>query len=105
MEVYDFRAMAKWSDARFQSVVVFREPSQRGMLLCMKAGQEVPEHSADGVVSVQAITGHVVFWDEETPADLVPGQAVRVDRGRRHRVEAKEESIVFVTITAVPDQT
>lgn len=103
MQKFDLRSLARFSDERFQSIPVFREESQRGLLLCLKAGQSVPEHGADGTVIVQVIEGSIVFYSETTPADVEAGGLVRIVAGRKHRIDAKNDSIVFVIISKLID--
>ena len=103
MQTFDLRSLARFSDERFQSIPVFREESQRGILLCLKAGQSVPEHGADGTVIVQVIEGSIVFYADATPADLTVGGLLRIQAGKKHRLDAKTDAIVFVIISTLAD--
>lgn len=103
MQKFDLRSLVKFSDERFQSVQVFREESQRGTLLCLKAGQAVPEHAADGAVIVHVIDGAIEFYVDTTPVDLSTGNVLRISKGRKHKLSAKADSIVFVIISNLVD--
>ncbi|MDQ2898434.1 MAG: cupin domain-containing protein [Acidobacteriota bacterium] len=73
----------------------------RVMLLCLRAGQVVPEHSAPGPMTIQALSGRAVFYDGSTPTDtpieMKAGTLIRLQSGQ-HRVEAREDAVLLVTI-------
>jgi uncharacterized protein (DUF2249 family) len=58
----------------------------------------VPEHSAAGSITVQAITGHATFYDGDGPCELFAGSLVRLGAGRPHRVEAHTDTAILVTM-------
>ena len=48
---------------RFNPKVLINEPSHRLMLISMRQGHTVPEHSAPGKVTIHAVQGHVTFFE------------------------------------------
>jgi uncharacterized protein (DUF2249 family)/quercetin dioxygenase-like cupin family protein len=92
----------QFNDEKFNAVVLVNEPDSRIVLLCLRAGQNVPEHSAAGVVTVQAVTGHVTFFDGAEPYEMFTGRLARLEPGRTHRVESHEDSALLVTIIKNP---
>ncbi|MGI8958990.1 MAG: cupin domain-containing protein [Bryobacteraceae bacterium] len=73
-------------------------PGSRVMLLCLGSGQVIPEHSAAAPITVQALSGRTTFFDESTPFDMSGGVLLRLDAGRKHRLEAQDDSVLLVTI-------
>ena len=73
-------------------------PGSRVMLLCLTSGQVIPEHSAKGSITVQALSGRATFFSGDTPFNMSGGALLRLAAGQRHRVEAHDDSILVVTI-------
>ncbi|MDQ6663782.1 MAG: cupin domain-containing protein [Acidobacteriota bacterium] len=69
----------------------------RVMLLCLRAGQIVPEHSAPGPMTIQALSGCAKFYDGNMPVEMKAGTLIRLESGQ-HRVEALEDAVLLVTI-------
>jgi len=70
----------------------------RVLLLCVRKGQIVPEHTAPGPITVQALTGHTTFYDGETAVDMKPGALLLLEAGRPHRLEVKEDATEDATL-------
>ena len=73
-------------------------PGSRVMLLCLSSGQIIPEHSAATPITVQALSGRATFFDENEACEMAAGALLRLEGGRRHRVEAQDDSVLVVTI-------
>jgi uncharacterized protein (DUF2249 family)/quercetin dioxygenase-like cupin family protein len=102
MQKLNINEFIKFDDGKVTPVVLVSEPDTRIVLLCLRAGQKVPEHSAAGVVTVQAITGHATFYDGDEPCEMFAGMLVRLGPGRPHRVEAHKDAALLVTIAKTP---
>ena len=70
----------------------------RLLLLAILPGASVPEHKADGRVSIHTIRGRVRVRARERTFDLPAGRLITLEPGERHDVEALEDSGVLVTI-------
>ena len=70
----------------------------RILLLALRKDAVVPEHKADGRVSIHTIRGHVRVRAGERTFDLSAGRLITLEPGERHDVEALEDSGVLVTI-------
>ncbi len=107
MQTLNINKLVEFDDRKFKPKVIVNEHGARIMLLCLRAGQVVPEHSTQGTVTVQAITGHATFYDGAEPCEMFAGTLVRLEAGRPHRVEAHQDSVLLVTVTgtqsAMPD--
>ncbi len=105
MQILDVDKLIEFDDQKFNPKVLVNEPNMRMVLLCLRAGQQVPEHSTSGPVNVQAISGHVTFYDGPEPCEMSAGMLVRVEANRPHRVVAHQDSALVVTIIKSPETT
>lgn len=104
MQPLDVNDFIEFKDQKVNPVVLANEPDMRLLLLCLRAGQQVPEHSAAGSITVQAISGRATFYDGDEPCEMYAGSLVRLDAGRAHRVEAHTDTALLVTMVK-PSQT
>jgi uncharacterized protein (DUF2249 family)/quercetin dioxygenase-like cupin family protein len=102
MQQLDINDLIDFNDQKFNPVVLVNEPDIRLVLLCLRAGQQVPEHSAAGPITVQAITGRVTFYDGNEACEMFAGSLLRLDAGRAHRVEAHTDAALLVTMIKTP---
>jgi uncharacterized protein (DUF2249 family)/quercetin dioxygenase-like cupin family protein len=102
MRQLDINDHIEFDDEKFNPVLLVNKPDMRLLLLCMRAGQQVPEHSAAGSITVQVITGRATFYDGEEACEMFAGTIVRLDSGRKHRVEAHTDSVLLVTMIKTP---
>ena len=83
--------------------ILMEDPVMRVVLVSLRAGQRLPEHAANGLVTVYAVGGHVLFYEGAECCDMVPGTLIRLAPGLPHRVEAKEDSRLLVTLIKPSD--
>lgn len=102
MRRLDINNHIEFRDGKFNSVVLANEPDVRLVLLCLRAGQKVPEHAAAGGITVQAITGLATFYDGEEACEMFAGTLLRLDAGRAYRVEAHTDVALLVTMIKPP---
>lgn len=101
MQKHDLNGLIEFNASRFNPKVLINEPNRRIVLISMRAGHSIPEHSTPGNVTVHAIQGHVTFFEGETPCDLRAGEMVSIDVSAKHRLEAHEDSVLLVTVTGM----
>jgi uncharacterized protein (DUF2249 family)/mannose-6-phosphate isomerase-like protein (cupin superfamily) len=102
MQKYDLDALIEFNDKRFFPKVLMNEPGYRMVLLSMRAGQCIPEHATQGIVTVHAILGHITFYTPSLPCELYAGEVVCIEGGIPHRIEAHEDSSLLVLATGGP---
>jgi len=102
MQQLDVNDLIEFNDRKFNPVTLVNESDMRILLLCLRAGQQVPEHAAAGSITVQAITGRATFFDGEEACEMFAGTLVRLDAGRAHRVEAHTDTALLVTMIKTP---
>src|SRR4051794_38445919 len=102
MQSLDINDLIEFKDQKFNPVMLVNGPDIRLVLLCLRAGQQVPEHCAAGSITVQSITGRATFYDGDDPHEIFSGSLVRLDAGRAHRVEAHTDAPLLVTMVKTP---
>lgn len=75
-------------------------PGPRVMLLCLRTGQTLPEHTAPDAITVQALSGRTTFYDGPEPVEMRAGTLIRLEAKRPHALTAHEDSVLLVTIFA-----
>ena len=70
----------------------------RVVLMALKVGSRIPEHRANGRISVQVLSGHIRLNAAGRAFDLRPGSLLALDDRAPHDLEALDESAVLLTI-------
>lgn len=70
----------------------------RIVLIALTAHTRIPEHRAEGRISVQTVRGRIRMRALGRTFDLPLGSLLTLDRGAPHEVEALEDSAVLLTI-------
>jgi quercetin dioxygenase-like cupin family protein len=96
-EVERLKAEPTWSSGHSARTLI-KYDDLRVVLIALAAGHRIPEHKADGRVSVHVLSGHVEFRTSERTFDLRAGGLVALDRAVPHDVAAVEESALLLTI-------
>jgi len=103
MKELDVNAFSDFSDQGVGRRILMEDPVMRVVLVSLRAGQGLSEHSANGPVTVYSVGGRVQFYEGEECADLVPGKLIRLAPGRMHRLVAQEDSRLLVTLIKPAD--
>jgi quercetin dioxygenase-like cupin family protein len=82
---HNARTIAKYDDLRL-------------VLIALQRDARLPEHQAEGRVSVHVISGHVVVRASGRTSNLRSGGLLTLDPAIRHDVTAVDESAVLLTI-------
>ncbi len=106
MQKQNLNELIEFNNEKLRPKVLINEPGYRMVLLSARAGQSLPQHATQGVVTVYAMRGHITFYEGSIPCELRTGEAVSIESGAQHRLEAHEDSILLVLATgkADPDQ-
>jgi len=70
----------------------------RVVLMVLQAGSRIPDHKANGRISVQVLSGHIRLNASGRAFDLRPGSLLALDERAPHDLEAMDESAVLLTI-------
>lgn len=105
MQKHNLQQLVEFDDNRFWPKAILNQPGFRLMLLNLRAGQNVPEHSTSDRVAVYALSGHITFYEGQTSEELRTGEMVTLEGGAPHRLEAHEDSTVLVIRAGKPEST
>jgi uncharacterized protein (DUF2249 family)/quercetin dioxygenase-like cupin family protein len=103
MKELDVNSFADFTEEDIARRILLEDPVMRVVLVSLRAGQRLPEHAANGLVTVYSVEGRVHFYEGEELSEMVPGILVRLAPGRPHRLEAKEDSRLLVTMIKPTD--
>lgn len=81
-----------------KSKVIFRTKEMEVARLVIPAGKEFKEHKVSGPIVVECIKGSVIFSTTDRSQELKSGQLLYLLPDESHSLEAKEDSIILLTI-------
>jgi len=96
MQKFNLKELIEYNDNKFNPKVLINEAGYRMVLLNLRKGQTVPEHANRAIVTVYALAGHITFYGGTDSCELRTGEVVRLDAGIPHRLEAHEDSALYV---------
>jgi uncharacterized protein (DUF2249 family) len=103
MVKHDLNALIEFDNTKFKPQVLMNDHGYRMVLLTLRKGQSVPEHATVGRVTVYVVSGQVNFYEDQAVCELHQGEVVSLPTGAKHRVEALEDSVLFVLATVTED--
>ncbi|MCB0697828.1 MAG: cupin domain-containing protein [Chitinophagaceae bacterium] len=87
-----------WLNNKRNSITLFKSDNMRIVMIGLHMNTELPEHTADGVISVQALEGHIIFKANNEEQKLTPGNMVTLHEKIPHSVVAVEDSVFLLTM-------
>ena len=97
-EVAALQREPAWTSSGHNAKTLIKYPTLRIVLIALRAGGRIPEHSTGGRITVHAVSGHVRVRAAGRLFDLPSGRLLALDRSVRHDVEALADSTVVLTI-------
>ena len=81
-----------------RSITLLKTPTLRVVLVTMRAGTELHEHTAPGVITMQVLQGRllVIVGDEEL--EMAAGDLIALKEDTHHAVRAVEDGAFLLTI-------
>lgn len=96
-EIHRLQAETTWSTGQNARTLV-KYDDVRIVLTALQAKARIPEHKAEGRISIHVLSGHLQVRASGRTFSLRPGGLLALDRGVPHDVEALEESAFLLTI-------
>jgi uncharacterized protein (DUF2249 family)/mannose-6-phosphate isomerase-like protein (cupin superfamily) len=96
MQIHKLRELVEFDDKRFSPRVLMNRPGYRLVQLNLRRGQGIPEHATKEMVTVYAISGHITFYEAQSPFELHAGEVLFIEGGVPHALEAHEDSTLLV---------
>jgi quercetin dioxygenase-like cupin family protein len=102
MELENFmsqlRNEPKWNQDDHNSLTIFKSENMRIVLIGLHEGAELKTHTANGIISVQVIEGHIKFTAQQQIVDLQKGQVLALHKNIPHAVLALKETFFLLTL-------
>lgn len=99
-EVDRLREEKAWQEGRRNAITLRKGEGLSVVLLVMKGGDSLEEHSAPGPISVAVREGRIRFTTPEGTVEAGPRTILTCGAGVRHDVEALEDAVCVVTIAS-----
>ena len=87
-----------WHNSDHTAITIFKSDRMRIVLIGLHEGAILPTHTANGMISVQVVEGHISFAAEQQTAELAEGQMLALHEKIPHSVTAKKESFFLLTL-------
>lgn len=97
-EVERLRAEKEWREGRRNAITLRKGEGFSVVLLVMRAGDRLAEHSAPGPISVAVREGRIRFTTEEEAVEAGVETLITCGANVEHAVEALEDAVCVVTI-------
>ena len=97
-EVGRLRAEKAWQEGKRNAITLRKGEGMNVVLLVMKAGDRLEEHSAPGPMSLSVREGRVSFEAGGEALEAGPEVLLTCDAGVRHKVEAVSDAVCLLTV-------
>ncbi len=98
MKQTDLGTFLSAADRLPRATTLFQESGLRGLLLHLKAGEQIPEHQTRGAITVHCLQGEATFGSGEEQATLRPASLISLAPATPHRVMAQQDTLLLVTV-------
>jgi quercetin dioxygenase-like cupin family protein len=96
-EIHRLKAEATWSTGQNARTLV-KYDDVRVVLIALGAEAGMPEHKAEGRITIHVLSGHIRVKASGRTFSLRAGGILALDHGVSHDVYALEESALLLTI-------
>jgi quercetin dioxygenase-like cupin family protein len=97
-EVERLKSEPTWGSGGHSARTLVKYDDLRVVLIALAAGRHIPEHTAEGRISVHVLSGRITFRASGQAFDLRPGGLLTLERAVPHDVAALEESAFLLTL-------
>ena len=102
-EVLRLREEKEWREGRRNAITLRKGEGLNVVLLVMRAGDRLDEHSAPGPISLSVREGRVRFTAADEVVEAGTETMLACDAGVRHSVEALSDAVCLLNVAAVGD--
>ncbi len=92
------RTETTWKDSDRNSITIFKSNNMRIVLLGLHEGAELKTHTANGILSVQVLEGHLQFTANGQTIDRQKGEMLALQKQVPHSVLAIKETFFLLTL-------
>ena len=94
----ELRGEAHASTHGHRQVTLLHRAPVTQVLFAFEAGGEMPEHAANGLVTIHVLEGHMAIEAAGETHELGAGTVLALSPGVRHSLRAREASAVLLTV-------
>jgi quercetin dioxygenase-like cupin family protein len=97
-EVERLRGQKEWQQGRRNALTLHKGRGLSVVLLAMRAGDGLEEHSAPGAIALSVREGRIRFKTAGEEVEAGPETVLTCEAGVRHTVEALSEAVCLLSI-------
>lgn len=97
-ELASLREEVGWREGRRDAITLRKGEGLSVVLLAMKAGDALEEHSAPGPIVLLVREGSIRFVAGDEAIEAGPDKMLACDAGVRHSVEALSDAVCLLTV-------
>ena len=97
-EVARLREEKAWQEGRRNAITLRKGEGLNVVLLVMKEGDRLEEHSAPGPITVSVHEGRIRFSAADEGVEVEAGTVLACDAGVRHSVEALGDAVCLLNV-------
>lgn len=87
-----------WKNSDRNSITIYKSEKMRVVLIGLHQNAELNTHTANGIISVQVLEGHMKFTSEHQVTELEKGQMLALKKQLPHSVFALKETFFLLTM-------
>ncbi len=99
-ELARLRGEKEWQEGRRNAITLRKGGGLSVVLLAMKAGDKLEEHSAPGPIVLMIREGRIRFTAEGKTIEAGPEKVLTCDAGVRHSVEALSDAVCLLNVAS-----
>jgi quercetin dioxygenase-like cupin family protein len=99
-ELTRLREEKEWRKGRRNAITLSKVGGLGVVLLAMKAGDRLEEHSAPGPISLVVREGRIRFSAEGETVEAGPEMVLTCEAGIRHEVEALSDTVCLLNVAS-----
>lgn len=88
-----------WQTSDRNAITVFKTDGMRIVLIALHKGARMDTHTANGIISIQVLQGHIEFKTNGQTVEFSDGQLLALHKSIPHSVLALKESIFLLTLS------
>ena len=90
-----------WKYSDRNSITIYKSENMRVVLIGLHQNAELKTHTANGIINVQVLEGHIKFTTEQQVTELEKGQMLALKKQLPHSVFALKETFFLLTMAMV----
>ncbi|MBK8711833.1 MAG: hypothetical protein IPL97_08185 [Niastella sp.] len=97
--IHQIKDEVAWKESDRNAITVYKTNGLRMVLVALHQDAELTRHIAKGIISIQLISGCILFTTDQQSVELKDGQILALHERIPHSVRAVKESVFLLTLT------